>query len=188
MNRICDKLDAYLLKELPPDDTAQFAAHLSHCCECRDAVEEQWWIDRLLRAGLASKVESPAEHILRSLRARIGKQRQRIGALVCGLVAAAMAFVAVGWTTLQRQQTENPLAGEHSTNAVSVVDDAAQPSPEARFVGGTDVIAIPVASRHSDVTVVRIYPTYQPAATNQAAVEDSNPATNGSSVNEFNGG
>jgi hypothetical protein len=53
--------------------------------------------------------------------------------------------------------------------------------PRAVFVAGPDVIAMPVASRHPNVTIVRVYPTYQSSLAAQAASDDSD-------ADIFNGG
>jgi hypothetical protein len=54
-------------------------------------------------------------------------------------------------------------------------------SPRATFVGGPDVLVVPVASRHPNVTIVRVYPTYQPSYDAQANAEHFDP-------DQFNGG
>ena len=46
-NNDCNKLDAYLTDDLSVDDVAGFESHLEACAECRDAIDEQKWIDNL---------------------------------------------------------------------------------------------------------------------------------------------
>ena len=50
---ICPLLDAYLDGELPTDQREAFNAHLDQCAACREAIEEQRWIDGLLQSQAA---------------------------------------------------------------------------------------------------------------------------------------
>ena len=46
----CEQLEAYLVGDLSNAEFAEFEAHLSSCGECRGAVDQQRWMDRLLRS------------------------------------------------------------------------------------------------------------------------------------------
>jgi hypothetical protein len=66
------------------------------------------------------------------------------------------------------------LAGREAIESVTGTFQSMSQSPEplrATFVGGPDVLVVPVASRHPNVTIVRVYPTYQPSYDTQASVE-----------------
>ena len=49
-----------------PGEAARFAAHLDDCPTCREAVDEQQWIDGLLRARIA-QLETPPPAVCRIL-------------------------------------------------------------------------------------------------------------------------
>ena len=51
----CGKLDAYFDGELAPSEQATFNAHLAACAACREAIEQQRWVDELLRSDDAAQ-------------------------------------------------------------------------------------------------------------------------------------
>ncbi len=185
--RNCDNLDHYLNDDLPAEAAACFELHLEQCAACRNVVDYQRWIDGLLNSPLTPELESPPRSIIGSFHeSRVARQR-RVRLIAGGLAAAAMLVVAVGWTALFNRQAV-PTA-DHDVGVRQIAGDApsAQP-PRATFVGGSDVIAVPIESHRPDVTVVRIYPTYRPSVADQAATEESEPTTDSDSIDEFNGG
>jgi anti-sigma factor RsiW len=179
MSSACENLDAFLGGELLPAGDERFKAHLDECDACRDAVDQQRWIDELLRSPLAAQFESPSQDLTVSLRAPGGRRARYARAVACGLAAAAALVVAVGWAAMLNRQARAP--------AVNRMAKAATPNtpgpelPRAVFVGGPEVLVVPIASRHPNVTIVRIYPTYQPSYDAQANAEPFEP-------DHFNGG
>jgi hypothetical protein len=182
----CSNLDAHLLGDLPPDAVARFTAHLDQCEACREAIDQQQWIDGLLTSPLGCELESPSSTIIQSFCTTINSRRRQTRLIACVFATAAALAVAAGWTALNRQA---PAIGAPNGVAVTaVIDDVAHTAPQigadpphATFVGGADVLVVPVASRHPNVTIVRVYPTYQPSYNAQANAEyfDSD---------QFNGG
>jgi Putative zinc-finger len=146
----CEDLDAYLLGELADDEADAFASHLLSCAACRDAVDEQRWIDGLLTSPIGTELESRAPAILSAVDAR---RRSRRVVAACGLATAAMLLIAVGWV-LQR----GPGAPVPPT-VIAAIDHNVAP---AVFIGGDDLIVVPVESQIPGVTIARLYPAYQP--------------------------
>jgi hypothetical protein len=203
-NSECDNLDAFQAGELHADLAEQFAAHLPGCAECRASVDEQQWIDALLRSPLAANLESPSAEFTSSIKSTLAQSHQRAGLFACVFAAAAALAIAAGWTVWWISRDASDVA-EGADNQilkppqlVQVHDDAGvsphaneappKPSPRAVVVGNADTLIIPVASPHPDVTIVRVYPVYQPQF---AASENSLPATSGGQFSwrdDFNGG
>jgi hypothetical protein len=190
MNRSdCENLDAFLTDDLSPGEMSRFTAHLHECESCRDAIDQQRWIDGLLRSPLAAEPESPPATILTRVASRAARRRRQTQFAACGLAAAAALAVAIGWTVKLNRQASGPTA--------VVVNDVAEihapkPSitepPRATFVGGSDVLVVPVESRHPNVTIVRIYPTYQPDYAAQVNAESPAAADELVWPFELNGG
>jgi hypothetical protein len=74
---------------------------------------------------------------------------------------------AVGWTELNRQALDDAAPGGVAGNTPANLIEP----PRATFVGGPDVLVVPVASRHSNVTIVRVYPAYRPSYDTQVNAE-----------------
>jgi hypothetical protein len=164
MNRECDNLDAHLDGDLRAREAAQFANHLSRCADCRDAVDEQRWVDDLLRSDAVMATESPPDGLRLAVRTLLAQRRRQNRLVACGLAAAAALLAALGWIQLHRpaggtvELAANQFGGSPLNNLPS------NDPPKATFVSGANSIAVPVASKHTNVTVVRVYPTIQPAA------------------------
>ena len=165
----CEDLDAFLADDLPPNAAKRFAAHLAQCAACREATEQQRWIDGLLKSPLREELESPPAAVASAVRASIVRRHRRVRVIAGGVAAAAAILLAAGWIALWKQP-------DHRVAKQSAVAlrDAAEPSPgpsrrgtgaveppRATFVGDSDLIVVPVASRVPSVTIVRVYPTYQ---------------------------
>jgi predicted anti-sigma-YlaC factor YlaD len=178
MNTNCNDLDAYLATDLSVDDAARFAEHLQSCDDCREAADQQRWIDSLLRSSASHDSELPPDDVLIRFRTAIATRRQKAKLLACGLAAAAMLFVAIGWAVLNRQAGDWAGDSENRPSIAKNEQPHAQQPLQATFVSDSNSIAVPVKSPHSDVTVVRIYPAYQPHYDNQAAAFESGAATN----------
>ena len=167
MNQECDNLDGYLDGELTPGEGARFAAHLTDCPACREAVDEQQWIDGLLRAPAIAQLESPPAALVESFRGAIARRLQ-ISRLAIGAAAAAVLIVAVGWMVKLNRQADGGREWRVavSNDVLPVFDE-----PTATFVGGPDVIVVPVESGHADVTIVRVYPVFEPDYSAQASLD-----------------
>jgi anti-sigma factor RsiW len=168
MSRNCKNFDAFLSDDLPAEEATGFAEHLRHCDECREAVDEQRWIDGLLHSNATTAIETPPAKILATLRTSISRRSRRAKFIACGLAAAATIFVAMAWTALRHPTHDQSHDGAPSgrlANDNSYTDS----SQRATFIAGSNVIAIPIASGHPDVTVVRVYPTYVPPYETQTA-------------------
>jgi predicted anti-sigma-YlaC factor YlaD len=153
----CEQLDGFLLGDLPAGAAAAFGEHLASCAQCREAVDQQRWIDGLLGSPDCLSLEEPRGGLLAALATTIARQRRRQHRQrrwIAGTAAAAVLLVVVGeMRTFNRHE---PRESE------SVVATEVSLAP-AVFVGGDDTIAVPVASPDPSVTVVRVYPTYRPA-------------------------
>jgi anti-sigma factor RsiW len=161
MNDHCDKLDAYLAKVLTADDAEAFASHLQDCAVCSEAVNEQRWIDGLLVASKAAPSEAPPQSVSKSVRTSIVRRNRRNMSITWWSAVAAAIIVSLGWKVLYRQLL-NPRPG--AVQLVGAVDSGSSDgtSTQATFVASSRAIAVPLASRHPDVTVVRVFPTYRP--------------------------
>jgi hypothetical protein len=167
----CKNLDAFLVGDLSGDATARFAEHLKSCTECREAVDEQQWIDSLLRSDESAALEPAPTSLRETLRTSVVQRRRSARFVAAGFAAVAAAIVlAVGWTVTTVRQ-ENDSAAQNG-GIVANQDPAGQPPvqlsdtteaqrPQATFVSSGDAIAVPVASVDDNVTVVNLYPTTQ---------------------------
>jgi anti-sigma factor RsiW len=167
----CHNLDAYLDGELAPGDAAHFAVHLATCPMCREAVDEQLWIDGLLRCPATAQLETPSPALVQSFRDALARRIHiRRWAAWSAAAAAAVLIVAIGWTAKLNRQADG-------TGAVEVaVNDVVAPQverPAATFVAGPDVIAVPVASPDPNVTIVRLYSVYEPDYSAQASLDQT---------------
>jgi hypothetical protein len=95
---LCEALDDYLDGALAPREAARFESHIASCIACREAVDEQRWIDGLLRSDEAAELEAapaPATIPIAKLR------RRRVFALAAA--AAAIAATAAIFFPLPRR-------------------------------------------------------------------------------------
>ena len=190
MSAECEYLDAFLADGLSPDDRELYEGHLIACESCRETLNRQIWIDALLNSPVRLELEPVAPALAGSVRESIASRRRQARLIACGFTAAAVLVVAVGWTALVHRQSNDSASGH--TAAASFRDDKPVPDsslqgreieeqPRAVCVGGPDVLAVPVASRHPNVTIVRVYPTYRSDLATQAVDDDSD-------ADYFNGG
>jgi anti-sigma factor RsiW len=188
MSHECDQLDAYLADDLSCDDHARFETHLSQCEACREAIDQQRWIDAMLCSPLRMQLEPVPTNLVQRPVTATPPRGRRVLIAACGLVSAAAVLIALSWSLLNRQAMNNPnqTSNTHST-AKSSPAHVERP-PVATFVGGPDVIAVPIASRAPNVTIVQIYPTYQPRQEEKTVAAYSNTATNSSLPDYYNGG
>jgi hypothetical protein len=155
----CDILDAYLADDLSPVDRARFEAHVPHCNACRDAMDQQRWIDGLLVSPLSNEQELPPIGLYGTIHSTIAGRR-RLKRISFRVAVAAVLIVAVGWTVLSHRQAMLPEVQMQNAIAVATLDQAKISHP-ASFVAGPDAIAVPVESPDANVTIVRVYPVYR---------------------------
>jgi anti-sigma factor RsiW len=155
----CRQLDAYLDMELPSDATRAFVAHLAMCAACRDAVDEQRWIDELLRSDEAAAIETAPKIVaLPTVRTR----RRRLALAAAAVVIAATAvllFPLPGREGLGEGRPTNAQAPTPDRSPSSNHVATRQGSSSAAFVSAGSSIAVPVASDDPHVTIVQLYPT-----------------------------
>jgi anti-sigma factor RsiW len=190
MNRAdCKNLDTFLSDDLSPADASRFTAHLDECENCRDAVDQQRWIDGLLCSPLATDVEAAPSSVTSRVASRATRRRRQIQLTACGLASAAAIVVAAGWTVKLNRQTSDPIGiVNNDVPDAQAHNLAIAAPPRSTFVGGPDVIVMPVESRHPNVTIVRIYPTYQPDFSAQANAQTAASADELVWPLELNGG
>jgi hypothetical protein len=199
MNSVdCDNLDAFLADDLAAAEASHFTAHLTVCACCREALDQQRWIDGLLRSPLAAEIEAPRAAFVTRVESRVVRRPRSMRLIACGFATAAMVVVAAGWTVMLSRQAVVP--GNAKTASVVLdshesqqsrtgnVDASTAPEPRATFVGGPEVLVVPIESRHSNVTVVRVYPVYEPDHMAQADAELPASADEFVWPFEFNGG
>jgi anti-sigma factor RsiW len=175
MNANCNNLDAYLAADVPADDAARFAEHLQSCNDCREAADQQRWIDGLLRSS--GYHELPPDDVLVTLRAAIAARRQNAKVFACGLAVAAVMVVAIGWTVSNRQMGDWASDRDVRPGMAKNEKPRGKQRLHATFVSDSNSIAVPVKSRHSDVTIVRVYPAYQPLYDDESAALEREAAT-----------
>ncbi len=173
MNEYCSNLDNYLLGDLSRAEEAAFTEHLDSCDECREAIGEQQWIDGLLQASAQLDNELPPQRIAAELRAVVTRRESfRKRAIAVSFASAATLLVAATWLL------SHPSGNLHEQLAKTIDVPASPPTPQAKFVAGRDTIAVPVESRHPEVTIVRVYSTFRPTDDSAVAAfepESSNP-------------
>jgi anti-sigma factor RsiW len=188
MNHECHNLDGYLAGNLPAGDAAAFVEHLLNCDDCREAVDEQQWIDGLLQSRQLQELEPTPRHLTEAMQLVMARQERRQKRLMAVAWATAAALlVALGSIPLSRH------AGDwlgKGVDARSITTNDKQPAydrPRATFVASSNAIAVPIASRHPDVTIVRVYPAFRPRIESQtAAIEPE--ATNANSWQSYSNG
>lgn len=177
----CDHLDNYLADDLPADAATRFSQHLDHCEACREAVDEQRWINGLLRSDLRASLEPTPTALRETLYTTIARRRQNARLIACGLATAVtVAIVALGWTLHLNRQADGPPAQEFA--------QAAAAPPRATFAGGPDFIVVPIESKSPNVTVVRVYPTYRSTFALGTSDDVDVPETDFLQPDDFNGG
>jgi hypothetical protein len=169
----CEKLDAWLADAIAADEAASFAEHLAHCEACRDAVEQQRWIDGLLQSDVRASLEPVPDRLMELVHATPRRSdhrslRRHIAVLAA---VAAIVLVAVGTALVVHDRGFEQGDGSAETDIAANVPDRIEEStvdvdgnaddkPErATFVSNQDMIAVPVDSTDDDVTIVQLYRT-----------------------------
>ncbi len=182
MNELCSNLDDYLLGDLSPAGAGAFAQHLDGCEECREAIDEQRWIDDVLQASSQLETEVPPPHIAAELRAAtILRESFRKRAITLAFASAAALLITVTW--LLYHPTGNTRKHVATTTDIPTTPEP----PHAMFVAGGDAIAVPIKSRHPDVTIVRVYSKFQPLDNSKMAAFEPE-STNLNNLNNFSNG
>jgi anti-sigma factor RsiW len=158
--QLCERLDHFLDGELSVVEQQGFAAHLAGCPACREAVEEQDWIDGLLTSAEAAAIEGAPLLVL----PRRSRRRWLVAA-----AAAIGALAAWPWIPLPGGEgIEDGRPMPPSVTAPEAVASVENPSPGpslgretsvATFASAGGAIAVPVAVADAQVTVVKLYPT-----------------------------
>jgi len=174
----CDNLDDYLAGDLHGDAAERFRTHLGECEACRDAEIQQRWIDGLLTSPERFQLEPSPRALVESISiARASQPFSMKKYIGIALATAAVVLIAAGWVVLNRQ--EDQFVG--LVTAVKPIEDKdvahQEPDVGATFVVTSNAIAVPVESHHRGVTLVRVYPAYQPPAETQTAALESETAT-----------
>jgi anti-sigma factor RsiW len=155
----CNKLDAYLAEDLPADDVFRFESHLEECGACREALDEQHWVDSLLQSHLRIQLERTPATVLDSLRSSQSNRRRHLWQAACGLAAAAVFLIAFGWIALHKDVVHSKSSATQNLAIVEKANVFAHVRPQATFVATADAIVVPLESPSPDVTVVQIYPS-----------------------------
>jgi anti-sigma factor RsiW len=159
INSDCNNLDAYLADDLPVDEALFFESHLEECGACREAIDEQRWVDSLLQSPVRIQIERTPAEILNSFHTSLSHRRRRVWQAACGLAAAAVLIIAVGWLELDRQARRPSISKVQDIAVAQTVHATAPSKPQATFVASTDAIAVSLESPSTDVTIVQVYPT-----------------------------
>lgn len=172
---LCELLDDYLDGALPGEEVAAFAVHLCECAACREAVEEQQWIDGLLRSPAAVELELPLTAVAIPF-VRIRRRRILAVAAAVALFAATAALLfplprreGLGEGRPTVADARDAASESDSATALRSVatGDRAQLLPSlsgrgisgAEFVSSGSSIAVAVPSDDPQVTIVQLYPT-----------------------------
>lgn len=156
----CNHVDAFLSGELAEEQRDQFRAHLASCTECREAVDEQQWIDRLLQSPLHAELEPAPELLADFIVKTATPARSRRKKYGIAWATAAAILIAAGWTIWHfhsRRSTDIYTSVQVTTGKDG--NSPSRPPEQATFVSDGDAIAIPVESTSADVTIVQVYPT-----------------------------
>ncbi len=172
----CDRLDDFLGGWLSAEEAARFEAHLSDCPVCRQEIEQQRRIDRLLAQAATHALPVPS-----SLAGRIEQQARRSTGrraawLACCISAAAVLVLAVGiGVAMRRADTPDRPQPIVRQAPEPVVERPQQPRqtlpvrPDVQVVcnDSSNAIAVPLKTESPNVSIVWIYPAVTPAATRQ---------------------
>ena len=155
----CNNLDAYLSDDLSAECRAIFESHLESCATCRDALDQQQWIDDLLRSPERLEIEQPSATVLDPVRSTIVRRERQTLRTAYTLAAAAVLLIGIGWIVLDRQTAQPHTPATQEVVATKAHFSPTATTPEATFVASTDAIVVPMESSSTDVTVVQVYPT-----------------------------
>jgi anti-sigma factor RsiW len=180
----CPLLDAYVDGDLAAEALLRFESHLPSCPRCRDAVQQQAWIDSLLQSPELLQRESAPASLLLAASQSISVSRRRITVrrafAATAAAAATIAAIAV-WQAAAIRGPSNHASAPGSARG-SIHAAASQPksttlqsrglqenaehtsllatrASAATFVSDSDAIAVPLSSEDAQVSIVKVYPT-----------------------------
>src|SRR3954471_7388085 len=129
----CKQLDAYLADDLPADAVACFESHLMLCAECREAIDEQKWIDGLLQSPVRVQIERTPATTLELIRTSIANRNRRTIRAVFALATAAVLLIGLGWIGLHRPALHLKAPAIQDVAAVKEIQVPAHVEPRATF-------------------------------------------------------
>jgi anti-sigma factor RsiW len=196
-NIMCDRLDDFLDGALSPQELAVFRTHLESCAACREAVDQQRWIDALLTSNDAAAIESLPQSAPRTIPLpRSGRRRALVAAASAAAIVALTASIVFPLAGKRGLGEGRPTAASHLPPKPTAPDAAEPPSLQisvdhpspsppisssASFVSAGSAIAVPLASGDPQVTIVQLYPTVtaQRRWAREAAMRSSAISPNG---------
>lgn len=89
-----DRLDAWLDRELPLEESAAVDAHLSSCETCRREADDRIEHERLLRRALATTSTSTESQFSAAHSARV--RRRRLGVGIAAIVGVSLVVILMG--------------------------------------------------------------------------------------------
>jgi anti-sigma factor RsiW len=173
----CTLIDAYLNGELSGEMATLFERHLTSCATCCETVEQQRWIDGLLRSPEAAVVEAASADMADRVEGKVFRLRRRrmVGR---AMMAAAASITAIAlWHFTNQRSGEQIIAAPDLSRGLNeqAGGQRAATSPQtrgqqavrmhpgienaAKFVSTGDAIVVPVASDDAQVSIVKVYPT-----------------------------
>jgi anti-sigma factor RsiW len=163
-------LTDYLDGQLSPEGRAAFARHLDQCPACRLARDEQRGVDDLLRRAAAQDAPVPADLVGRIERRLRAMRRRRAAGCAAGLAAAVLAGVGLSaWLGRPTASTDPATAPTTPVEPREAV--GRPPVVDVTVTSPAGIVAVPVRSRNSAVTILWVYPI-RDAAPDRRAVAD----------------
>ncbi|MBN2475271.1 MAG: zf-HC2 domain-containing protein [Pirellulales bacterium] len=176
----CDFLDDYLGGWLAADQAARFENHLGGCPACRQDVERQRRIDRLLAHGAAQLQPAPASLIVGIEQRVRHESRRRKVRWACGAAASVAVALAAGVALLgnlpdtpapvrpiaPRATAVKPIVPRDDVRSADAPPGPVPTSPAEVLVTLKDpsaAILLPVETRSPNVSIVWVCPTVKPA-------------------------
>lgn len=168
---LCEHLDDFLLKDLPPEIERAFTEHLADCESCRLAALQESRINGLLKtATLAIPIPS-------GLPARIHRNCQRRSrkrwAKAASLIAASLVIGLLGWSILSRHSPVETLPNEPVAEELLPAPaskpsiERKEPRPEiagkkpvspVRVEFPEEILGLPIDSGEPDITLIQLFP------------------------------
>ncbi len=173
----CDELDDYLDGSLAGSRLAAFRTHLERCPRCTLELASQERLDRRLSAVSKALAPAPAG-LLRRIEGEIAAVEARRRSLRRWSVAAAVlvAGIGIGLGSLldgdaHRLRDAGPAPGDTGSSAPAIARIVPDPRPMASVVlgEGSHALAVPVAAKNVDATIVFVYPVLGGGEAREAA-------------------
>jgi anti-sigma factor RsiW len=174
-------LDDYLGGNLGGAERSAFTAHLSLCPACRQAVEEQEWMDRLLTRAVAALEPMPPA-LADRVRSRLRRAR-RLRRLAAVAAAAVIALGVTGWLLVREHAGQRDVAVTRAAPRREELP-ASEPEPvvRVRIRSPSDAIAVQMKSDNRNVTIWWVYPAATITPSSQATNPAPSPLPEGSSL------